>query len=118
MVTGGPSASNSAVSRARRSGLERTSATGPYTSRRAATAWARPASVSSASVRPNSRPCALATDSPWRTRISMTGAPGSGRDEDAAALLAGGDLSVGQGADLLDLARGQLEMAAAAVSAH
>ena len=48
---------------------DRRAGAGPGT----ATAWARPVSVSSASVRPSSRPAALAVDSPWRTRTSTAG---------------------------------------------
>ena len=57
---------------------------------------------------------------PARWPPTHRGAPGSarsGRDENAAALLAGGHLARRQGADLLDLHRGQLEMAAVAVAA-
>ena len=48
---------------------------------------------------------------------SARSARGSGGHEDAPALLAGGDLAGRQGADLLDLHRGQLEVAAVAAVA-
>src|ERR1019366_4854504 len=81
-------------------------------------ACAIPFWVSSASVLPNKRPCALATDSPCLIRISMPSfrAP-SGRDQNAPALVAR-DNAVGRGgADALDLGRGELEMASVATVA-
>ena len=113
---GGRARGASAVSTARQSGLERSSTTGRSSSVGTAAAWARPVSVSSASVRPSNKPWALATDSPWRTRIST----GCGRPlswgQDAPALLARRDLSWRQCTNALDLDGGKLEVAPVAVA--
>ena len=104
------------MSTARLSGLARSSTTGRSSSVGTAAAWARPCSVSSASVRPNSSPWALATDSPWRTRISTnerTGAQLGTRMRPHCSQVA--TSSGGRRPDALDLDRGELEVAPVAV---
>ena len=110
----------SAVSRARRRGLE-IRRVAPDTSGPTVLAWASPRSVSGASIRPSRRPSALPVDSPWRTRISMTSGTRAGTgsaDQDAVTLAAGGELVGGKVADALDLHRGKGQVAAVAPVPH
>jgi len=81
---GSPGRGLGRVSRARRRGLVRKDRTGPYKSGRTEAACARPFSVSSTSLRPTSSACALADDSPCRTRISMPALPVSGSGPECA----------------------------------